>query len=135
VRFFTSPFHLYELILRRCRAWWNVDSGSATQVFGADTVRDCSDSSYATTVPDQFKRAVFWLTDRSTEPARSTVVFCDPKITFHRVEVSVNVQTNLVNSVTVLDTPYEGGGNVTGAPLNGRALNGFIVDGLDGLDG
>jgi hypothetical protein len=109
-----------------CSITWTVDN-STTNLFGA-TVPNCTSPDYDT-MPSQFQPVVFWFF--TYEPnIDASATFCFPSISLWDVTVNVDLATGNLTQVTVIQ-PFDSNsnfssasGNVTGAPLNGRAYNG-----------
>ncbi|KAI0296043.1 hypothetical protein BC826DRAFT_908693 [Russula brevipes] len=110
-----------------CQFFWHVDKRSVN-LFGAETMSNCTalDTSNATFAP-----AIFWFFTYSPS-AMASVTMCAPKITLLNVEASIDLaSSNLtdvrpLSNLTVGQDPFtQYAGNITGAPLNGRAFNGL----------
>ncbi|KAJ6510035.1 hypothetical protein C8R47DRAFT_1208087 [Mycena vitilis] len=107
-----------------CNLQWIVDHG-APNLFGSNTP-DC-----ANTTPPQFQPVVFWFFTYDPTP-KSSATFCSPAITLWDAEVTYDLGSGNVTSVLEL-RPFDAStsdfgslsGNITGAPLNGRAYNGI----------
>jgi hypothetical protein len=92
---------------------------------------DCNN----TGLPDYLRPIVFWFFTYDTNPPQGSATFCAPTISLLDVAVTVDIDTwNLTyvqeigpfNSTT---SPFSSlSGNVTGAPLNGRAFNGIVFN-------
>ncbi|KAJ6629223.1 hypothetical protein B0H10DRAFT_1988625 [Mycena sp. CBHHK59/15] len=105
---------------------------SATTLFGSDTP-NCGD-----TTPPQFLPVVFWFFTY-VPSAKSSATICYPAISLWDVHVSLDLASGNLTQVTEL-APFSSAsnfsslsGNVTGAPLNGRAYNGIAFS-LDNPD-
>ncbi|KAF7352991.1 Non-specific serine/threonine protein kinase [Mycena venus] len=106
-----------------CFLQWSVDR-NATNLFGTNTL-DCGDST-----PPQFQPVVFWFfTYQPSAKASATV--CTPRITLWDTAVTLDLGSGNVTNVHEL-RPFDAStskfgslsGNLTGAPLFGRAYNG-----------
>ncbi|KAF7355111.1 Non-specific serine/threonine protein kinase [Mycena sanguinolenta] len=105
-----------------CTLLWEVDR-SAESLFGTST---CGDSS----TPPQFQPVVFWFfTYQPT--AQSSATICTPSISLLDATVTLDLASGNITNVKELQ-PFSSSsnysslaGNVTGAPLNGRAYNGI----------
>ncbi|KII91113.1 hypothetical protein PLICRDRAFT_155954 [Plicaturopsis crispa FD-325 SS-3] len=109
-----------------CTFTWEVDK-STENLFGTSILNQCGN----TITPDQFSPVVFWFFTYLPSASHS-VAFCTPKISLFDVSVTVDLASGNLTSVNEL-RPFQVGssnfsslaGNVTGAPLNGRAYNGI----------
>lgn len=108
-----------------CTLQWTVDH-LAQNLFGTSTPQ-CAD----TTVPPQFQPVVFWFFTY-VPSAKSSATFCAPSITLWDANVQLDLGSGNITMVHEL-RPFDPvtsnfgslAGNVTGAPLNGRAYNGI----------
>jgi len=84
---------------------------------------------------------VFWFFTYDTTPPQGSATYCAPAISLWEVAVTVDIATGNLTSVkeisplnTSSTSPFTSlSGNVTGAPLNGRAYNGIQFN-LTGAD-
>ncbi|KAF8962330.1 hypothetical protein BDZ97DRAFT_1122718 [Flammula alnicola] len=109
-----------------CSITWNVVNN--TQIlFGVDTP-SCIDSP-----PPQFSPVVFWFFSY-VPSAMASATFCSPSLSLWDVNVGVDVSTGNVTQVSEIRPFTQSSnfsafsGNVTGAPLNGRAYNGIMFN-------
>ncbi|KAJ7086657.1 hypothetical protein C8R44DRAFT_650649 [Mycena epipterygia] len=107
-----------------CTLSWDVDHLAET-LFGTSTP-DCGDST-----PPQFQPVVFWFFTY-VPTAKSSATICYPNITLWDAAVTLDLGSGNLTSVHELrpfnanTSPFGSlSGNVTGAPLNGRAYNGI----------
>jgi len=89
---------------------------------------DCND----TGTPAYFRPIVLWFFTYDTTPPQGSATFCAPSISLWDVSVTVDITTGNLISVQEIGlfnsstSPFASlSGNVTGAPLNGRAFNGI----------
>ena len=110
-----------------CQFFWQVNKTSVN-LFGAQTMTNCTafDTTNAT-----FSPVIFWFFTYSPTPMAS-VTMCAPTITLLNVEASVDLASSNLTNVRPLSNLTAGqgsftqyAGNITGAPLNGRAYNGL----------
>jgi hypothetical protein len=93
--------------------------------FAGSTTPDCNPP-----VPPQFSPVIFWFFTYDPS-AKASATFCFPSISLWDVSVNVDLATGNLTNVTELRafSPSSNfsslSGNVTGAPLNGRAYNGI----------
>ncbi|KAJ6539120.1 hypothetical protein B0H19DRAFT_1177232 [Mycena capillaripes] len=107
-----------------CTLQWIVDHG-ASSLFGTSTP-DCGNDT-----PPEFQPVVFWFFTYLPKPAASAT-FCTPNITLWDAAVKYDLGSGNITDVHKL-RPFDAStslfgslsGNVTGAPLNGRAYNGI----------
>ncbi|KDQ58771.1 hypothetical protein JAAARDRAFT_34626 [Jaapia argillacea MUCL 33604] len=116
-----------------CTYSWSV-SNTSENLFGVDL---CSGSNSST--PDYFSPVVFWFFTYEPTVA-SSATFCSPTISLWDVSVTVDLDTSNLTSVTPTaqfnsqTSNFAGAsGNVTGAPLFGKAYNGIRFN-LSDLD-
>lgn len=84
-----------------------------------------------TGTPSLFRPIVLWFFTYDSTPPQGSATYCAPAISLWDVAVSVDIATNNLTSVKEI-RPFDANtspfaslsGNVTGAPLNGRAYNG-----------
>ncbi|KAJ7507525.1 hypothetical protein B0H11DRAFT_2153199 [Mycena galericulata] len=107
-----------------CTLQWSVDH-STDNLFGTSTP-DCGN-----TTPPQFQPVVFWFFTY-TPTATASATFCNPAISLWDAEVTLDLASGNVTNVHQLrpfnasTSPFGSlSGNVTGAPLEGRAYNGI----------
>lgn len=107
-----------------CTLSWDVDHLAET-LFGTSTP-DCGDST-----PPQFLPVVFWFFTY-VPSVKSSAAICYPAISLWDAEVTYDLGSGNLTSVHELQpfnantSPFgQLSGNVTGAPLNGRAYNGI----------
>jgi hypothetical protein len=110
-----------------CQVFWRVDKRSVN-LFGAETMSNCT---ALNTSDVTFAPAIFWFFTWSPN-AMASVTMCAPTITLLNVEASIDlVSSNLtdvrpLSNLTVGQDPLtQHAGNMTGAPLYGRAYNGL----------
>lgn len=110
-----------------CQFFWQVDNNSV-HLFGAETMSNCT--AFDTTDPS-FAPAIFWFFTYSPK-AMASVTMCAPRITLLNVEATVDLaSTNLTHvsphgNISVGQGQFtQYAGNITGAPLYGRAYNGL----------
>ncbi|CAK5276022.1 unnamed protein product [Mycena citricolor] len=116
-----------------CSLAWTVDHRAIT-LFGTSTP-DCGDPT-----PPQFQPVIFWFFTYDPSPM-SSATFCTPAITLWNAQVTVDLGSGNVTSVVEMSpftnsSPFGSlAGNLTGAPLNGRAYNGinFTLANPDGF--
>jgi len=108
-----------------CTLQWSVDH-STDNLFGTSTT-DCGNA----TTPPQFQPVVFWFFTY-TPTAMASATFCTPAISLWDAEVTLDIASGNVTNVNVLGpfnattSPFASlSGNLTGAPLDGRAYNGI----------
>ncbi|KAH9990969.1 hypothetical protein BJV74DRAFT_836704 [Russula compacta] len=110
-----------------CQFFWQVNKTSVN-LFGAQTMTNCTafDTTNATFAP-----VIFWFFTYSPTPMAS-VTMCAPTIALLNVEASVDLaSSNLTNVRPLSNLTAEQGaftqyaGNITGAPLYGKAYNGL----------
>ncbi|KAJ7638599.1 hypothetical protein FB45DRAFT_827076 [Roridomyces roridus] len=108
-----------------CTLLFSVDH-STNNLFGTSTT-DCGNSS----TPAQFQPVVFWFFTYSPQ-AMASATLCTPTISLWDAEVTLDIASGNVTNVKQLGpfnaetSPFGSlSGNVTGAPLNGRAYNGI----------
>jgi hypothetical protein len=116
-----------------CSLEWSVEHSTA-HLFGTSTL-DCG-----TSTPPQFQPVVFWFFTYDPPQARASATVCIPKITLWDAAVTLDLGSGDVTNVHEL-RPFDAStsqfgslsGNLTGAPLNGRAYNGinFTLDSPD----
>ncbi|KAI9458861.1 hypothetical protein BJY52DRAFT_399314 [Lactarius psammicola] len=110
-----------------CQYSWQVDNNSV-HLFGAQTLSNCT--AFDTT-DASFAPAIFWFFTYSPTPMAS-VTMCAPRITLLNVEATVDLSSTNLTRVGPLGNLTVGqgqltqyAGNITGAPLYGRAYNGL----------
>src|ERR1700685_1160241 len=88
-----------------------------------------------TGTPNLFLPIVFWFFTYNSNPPQGSATHCAPVISLWDVAVSVDIATSNLTSVTEIKpfnsstSPFASlSGNVTGAPLNGRAYNGIAFN-------
>ncbi|KAJ7774308.1 hypothetical protein DFH07DRAFT_912857 [Mycena maculata] len=108
-----------------CDLEWSVDH-TAENLFGTSTV-DCGDPS----TPPQFQPVVFWFFTY-VPSAASSATLCNASILLWDAEVTLDLASGNLTNVDVLKpfnaetSPFASlSGNLTGAPLKGRAYNGI----------
>lgn len=93
-----------------------------------------------TGTPDVFRPIILWFFTYETNPAQGSATYCAPAISLWDVTVAVDIATSNLTSVKEIrpfnasTSPFASlSGNVTGAPLDGRAYNGigFNLTGAD----
>jgi hypothetical protein len=107
-----------------CTLQWTVDHG-AQMLFGTNTPK-CD-----VAAPPEFLPVVFWFFTY-VPTAKSSATFCTPAISLWDVSATLDLASGNLTKVVEL-APFDGGrskfaslsGNITGAPLNGRAYNGI----------
>ncbi|KAJ7117388.1 hypothetical protein C8R43DRAFT_1137680 [Mycena crocata] len=113
-----------SMSLNGCSLVWIVDHG-APNLFGSSTA-DCVDA----TAPE-FSPVVFWFFTY-VPSAKSSATICYPAISLWDAQVTMDLGSGNVTFVHQLN-PFDASkspfgslsGNLTGAPLNGRAYNGI----------
>lgn len=90
--------------------------------------------------PPWFLPIILWFFTYDTNPPQGSATYCAPTISLWEVEVQVDIASGNLTSITEI-RPFNAGtspfaslsGNITGAPLNGRAYNGigFNLTGAD----
>ena len=126
-----KQFHFFN----GCTLSYTVNE-STPDLFGADVFSDCIPSQ-----PVWFQPIVFWFFSFDTISPQGSATYCAPAISLWEVAVTVDIASgNLTsveeisqlnaNSTSPLVALY---GNITGAPLEGRAYNGlrFNTTGAD----
>jgi len=110
-----------------CQVSWHADNRSVN-FFSAETISNCT-AFNTSDVP--FAPAIFWFYAWSPN-SMTSVTLCAPKITLLNVEASIDLGSSNLTDVRVLSNLTVGqdpltqyAGNVTGAPLYGRAYNGL----------
>ncbi|KAI0292909.1 hypothetical protein BC826DRAFT_1017480 [Russula brevipes] len=110
-----------------CQVFWHADNRSVN-FFAAETISNCT-AFNTSDVP--FAPAIFWFYAWSPNPMTS-VTLCVPKITLLNVEASIDLGSSNLTDVRVLSNLTVGqdpltqyAGNITGAPIYGRAYNGL----------
>ncbi|KAA1473042.1 hypothetical protein DENSPDRAFT_218676 [Dentipellis sp. KUC8613] len=107
-----------------CTFSWTVNKTSE-HLFGAEILPPCS-AFAGTDVP--FLPAIFWFFTYEPTPMAS-VTMCAPRITLQSVAVDVDLHSGNITAVNVTGpfatTPGTAAGNITGAPLDGKAYNGL----------
>ncbi|THU96519.1 hypothetical protein K435DRAFT_797270 [Dendrothele bispora CBS 962.96] len=115
-----------------CALNWTVTRESDF-LFGANTTL-CSGSSPDAGQPTQFAPIVFWFFSYDPTPRASATV-CRPRIELWDVTIQMELVSQNITSVKELQ-PFSASssnfssasGNITGAPLNGRAYNGIAFN-------
>ncbi|KAI0264713.1 hypothetical protein BC834DRAFT_252038 [Gloeopeniophorella convolvens] len=110
-----------------CQFSWEVDR-SSINLFGAQTLTNCS--AFNTSSID-FSPAIFWFFTYQPTPMAS-VTLCAPSITALNVVATVDLASSNLTDVTPISNLTAGqgpftqfAGNITGAPLFGRAYSGL----------
>ncbi|KAH9174686.1 hypothetical protein EDB89DRAFT_459311 [Lactarius sanguifluus] len=110
-----------------CQYSWQVNNNSV-HLFGAQTMSNCT--AFDTT-DSSFAPAIFWFFTYSPK-AMASVTLCAPQITLLNVEATIDLASTNLTQVRPLGNLTVGqgqfsqyAGNITGAPLNGRAYNGL----------
>ncbi|KAH9055611.1 hypothetical protein EDB87DRAFT_1579673 [Lactarius vividus] len=110
-----------------CQYSWQVNNNSV-HLFGAQTMSDCT--AFDTT-DSSFAPAIFWFFTYSPK-AMASVTLCAPQITLLNVEATMDLASTNLTQVRPLGNLTVGqdqfsqyAGNITGAPLYGRAYNGL----------
>ncbi|KAI0305146.1 hypothetical protein B0F90DRAFT_1701694 [Multifurca ochricompacta] len=110
-----------------CQFFWQVDKSSVHK-FGAETMSNCT---VFNTTDVSFAPVIFWFFTYSPT-AMASVTMCVPEITLLNVEATVDLASSNLTHVRPLSNLTVGqgvsteyAGNVTGAPLYGRAYNGL----------
>jgi hypothetical protein len=88
-----------------------------------------------TGTPSWFRPIILWFFTYDSTPAQGSATYCAPAISLWDVAVSVDIATSNLTSVKEI-RPFDAStspfaslsGNITGAPLNGRAYNGIGFD-------
>jgi len=111
-----------SISVQGCSLQWVVNN-TTDILFGANAT-NCSSST------PQFSPVAFWFFEY-TPSARASATICSPTIDLFDVEITYDLAANNVTTVTELG-PFtsssnfsSAAGNITGAPLNGRAYNGI----------
>lgn len=110
-----------------CQYSWQVNNTSV-HLFGAQTMSNCT--AFDTT-NSSFAPAIFWFFTYSPK-AMASVTLCAPQITLLNVEATIDLASTNLTQVRPLGNLTVGqgqlsqyAGNITGAPLYGRAYNGL----------
>jgi hypothetical protein len=109
---------------------------STPHLFGSNVFDDCVPGD-----PVWFQPIVLWFFTYDTTPPQGSATYCAPAISLWEVAVTVDIATSNLTSVKEISplnasstSPFASlSGNVTGAPLNGRAYNGIQFN-LTGAD-
>lgn len=101
--------------------------GALTVSIGTSVLTQCG----SVITPPQFATVLFWFfTYQPT--AQASVTFCTPNVTLVNVGATVDIASQNLTQVVEYgpvsvgsNTATSSAGNITGAPLNGRAYNGI----------
>jgi hypothetical protein len=118
-----------------CTFSYTVEQGTK-HLFGSNVFRNCTPGQ-----PVWFQPIVLWFFTYDATPPQGSATYCAPAISLWEVAVTVDIATGNLTSVQEINqlnanstSPLASvSGNITGAPLNGRAYNGIQFD-LTGAD-
>jgi hypothetical protein len=107
----------------------------ATNLYGLEALNATCDA-VPSSLPVQYRPVAFWFFTYETSPPSTSIAFCAPTIELWDVRVEVDITTRNVTSLTQVrqisnssSEPLAAfAGNLTGAPLRGRAYNGVAFD-------
>lgn len=105
-----------------CTAGAVFSAATADQQYGVTNVPNCG----TTTTNVEFQAVMFWYFHKDQLTGRPLVqsIFCQPIITAFNVRATASLNNGTLINVTSIDT-YTRANNVTGAPQNSQAFNGY----------